>query len=187
MTAEQDWALQMLSTAHGYVGEDRAHNRDQISNFLALFDLPFAEGGTFVPFCAAGASWCAAKALAQIRSLPLDPATAVHTLKGLLPDINATHFKTSPSCGEIVTDAKHRGNWVSHDSVTPSGIKPGWLVLYDFKGDGVPDHIEIVDKAASDALHTVGFNTSNESNANGGAVALRQRPYHNILGYVKLY
>ena len=54
---QSQFAAQLLKTALIYVGIDRQTDPQQISKFLALFNLPFQDDGSFVPFCAAGASW----------------------------------------------------------------------------------------------------------------------------------
>lgn len=186
-TPAQTWALHMLSTAKGYVGEDRAHNKDQISKFLGLFGLNFADvNGTPYPFCAAGVSYCAVKALADVRKVPYTAENSVNVFRTLLDGLQAEHFKPSASCGEIVDDAKKRGNW--YGPTRPAHLlQPGWLVFYDFAKAGYADHVEIIKFAQVSITDNVGFNTTNENNANGGAVALRTRGYGSVFGYVKTY
>jgi hypothetical protein len=76
------------------------------------------------------------------------------------------------------------GNWVEDHQGMRGEVLAGWLVCYDFAGDGHPDHVEI-GLSARDSLSTIGFNTSNVSNRNGGAVAYRTRGYPAVLGYVR--
>jgi hypothetical protein len=66
-------------------------------------------------------------------------------------------------------------------------VKPGYLVLFQFDVDVLPDHIGIVSSIDSDSVKTIEFNTSAENNTNGGAVSRRDRPFKTIDGFVKLY
>jgi peptidoglycan hydrolase-like protein with peptidoglycan-binding domain len=59
----------------------------------------------------------------------------------------------------------------------------GDLVLFDFRRDGVSEHIGIVERVERGTIHTIEGNTSTKNNANGGEVMRRQRIMGNILGF----
>lgn len=72
-------------------------------------------------------------------------------------------------CPDVETYYKNKGRWYT------SG-QPGDLILFDFSGKGVANHIGIVEKVNSDGSYvTIEGNTSNESDDNGGAVKRRTR------------
>jgi hypothetical protein len=183
------FAAKMLAVAQEFVGIDRAQDLPQIGRFLGLFGLDAIDGGQFVPFCAAGVSWSACKAYAELVGAQYTEATAPAVFQHLLPAVHALSFVPSASCGEIWRDAISRGSWVSNAGSDHLDVQAGWLVLYDWPGNGVPDHVEIIINAGDD-LQTVGFNTSGESHGdqvNGGAVALKTRNYDNVLGFVRTW
>ena len=179
----------MLAVAQEFVGIDRAHDLEQIGRFLGLFGLGAVDGGDYVPFCAAGVSWSAAKAYAELIGAQFTAETAPAVFRNLLPAVAALSFLPSASCGVIWHDAIARGSWLSNADSDHTEVQAGWLVLYDWPGHGVPDHVEIVIEAA-DVLSTVGFNTSGEAHGdqvNGGAVAIKQRNYDQVLGFVRTW
>ena len=164
----------------------------QITQFLALFDLPFQYSkNNPVPFCAAGVSFAACRAYCdsepRVKYVPELPVTA---FKGVLTDINHYYFKPSPGVRVIKEDAVKRTTWVDFGKETP---QHGWLIVFSFRKDRTPSHIGLVDNATQDAVQTVEFNTTRPgesgSQSNGGCVALRTRKSANggILGYVKTY
>lgn len=166
-----------VAVALGFVGVSRATNPDQIARMLALFGLPFAEGGVDVPFCAAGACYAFVKAFCFLTGRPTDMAS----MKAAVPAFAETYFVVSPQCSVLVEHARARGQWLDN-AQTPN---PGDLVFFDFTGGGI-DHVEIVREAAAGALKTVGFNTSSKSDPNGGAVAMRVRGMECVAGYLAL-
>lgn len=91
-------------------------------------------------------------------------------------------------CPWIVLDAKAGANGFEKWSSTRGGVGPGWLILYDWDGDGVSDHVGIVRGFTPTTVKTVEGNTSSGnsgSQSNGGMVANRERPLALILGYAK--
>jgi len=62
---------------------------------------------------------------------------------------------------------------------------PGDIVFFSWSGNGVADHVEIVEAASKDGLTTIGFNTGPESytgnQANGDGCYRRHRPYLYVL------
>ena len=186
--SQSQFAAQLLKTALIYVGIDRQTDPQQIGKFLGLFGLPFEEGGVNVPFCAAGVSWCACHAYADLVGQVYTAQTAPLVFHALRPEVDGHYFLTSPSCGEIMRDAQRRESWISNENSDRVDVLPGWLVLYDWDGQGAPDHVEIV-QDAGDVLTTVGFNTAGEINGdqvNGGAVVVKHRTYDYVLGFVRI-
>ena len=83
------------------------------------------------------------------------------------------------NCPEMWNRAKKLGMTAKKGSQ-----KPGDLVLYDFNGNGTPDHIGIVVQVSKGYIRAVEGNTGSGSNTNGGEVQNRKRSGH-ILGYVR--
>ncbi len=182
-------ALATLATAKTYVGVTRANQPEQVAKMLKLFDLPLRyANGEFIPYCASGLSFSACQAYCETDpKQSFDPNQPLDAFRRVLPDINKFYFKPHPACIEMVNDAKTRGKWLPTAGNTP---QPGWLVFYDWKSDGHPNHVGMVDSAEADGLHTVEFNTSiseGGNRSNGGAVALKKRALHFVLGYIKTY
>ncbi|WP_297156761.1 CHAP domain-containing protein [uncultured Ellagibacter sp.] len=70
--------------------------------------------------------------------------------------------------------------------------EPGDLVMFDWQGDGVADHIGIVEENHPDGswMQTIEGNTSpgnGGSQSNGGGVYRRARSYGSIIGVVRPY
>ena len=183
-TAEQ-FALKILEIANQYLGVSRATDLAQVAKFLSIFGLNTRDNGEWVPFCAAGIAYSAAKAYCELAGIAFTPDTSIAVFQKILPVIKARVFLPSASTGAMKANAIGRGNWVSH-TVSPSEIKKGWFVLYNWKGGTAPQHIGIVE-SAGDSLHTTEFNTSTANNSNGGAVSHRERAYACVVGYIKLY
>lgn len=51
--------ISMIATARQFIGCSRNTTPEQISKFLELFNLPLTTDKGYVPFCAAGLSYCA--------------------------------------------------------------------------------------------------------------------------------
>lgn len=74
--------------------------------------------------------------------------------------------------------ARSRGLW-------RTSPKPGYLVLYDWGGDGVSDHIGIVEKVIdSKHIQAVEGNTAVGNDSNGGEVMRRKRETKYVRGYI---
>lgn len=68
-------------------------------------------------------------------------------------------------------------------AIDPHSACPGDIVLFDWGGDGVCDHIGIVEKNCGNYLQTIEGNTStgaNGSQSNGGRVARRTRSFTSV-------
>lgn len=83
------------------------------------------------------------------------------------------------SCPTMWNHAKKLGMTVKKGSQ-----KPGDLVLYDFNGNGTPDHIGIVVQVLKNSIKAVEGNTGIGNDTNGGEVLVRERKTK-ILGYVR--
>ena len=82
-------------------------------------------------------------------------------------------------CPTVETYYKRNKQWYSN------GI-PGDLVLFDFSGKGVAEHIGIVEKVNADGTYTcIEGNTSTTSNDNGGCVMRRIRKKSSIRGFAR--
>lgn len=171
----------MLQIARGYVGEGRLNDRAQVARFLQLFGLPYAQGGAGTPYCASFVSWCAAKALAELKGIEIDEAGAVEELQHVLPLMRQGYFLPSPSVTAIAEDAMKRGTWVAKGS-GEAGPDPGWLICYDF--GGCDRHIGIVGSVEAGMLRTVEGNTC--SGGHAGMVAEKQRTWAPVWGFVRL-
>ena len=80
------------------------------------------------------------------------------------------------SCTTFLRAAKSKGRWVT------SSYLPGDVVIYDFTGDGNPDHCGIVEETAGGGVVAIEGNTSTGNDANGGEVMRRIRSNKSILG-----
>jgi hypothetical protein len=87
------------------------------------------------PYCAMGVSWC----FAQVG---LSHLIAAQTPKGFSYNPAALHWFQMQ--GMVVNKM--------------SG-EPGDLVFFDWNGDGVADHVELLEAASPGGLTTIGFNT----------------------------
>lgn len=89
------------------------------------------------PYCAMGISWC----FAQVG---LSHLIAAQTPKGFSFNPAALHWFQMQ--GLIVNKMQ---------------MQPGDLVMYDWNGDGVADHVEICEAASPGGFTTIAFNTGN--------------------------
>lgn len=74
-----------------------------------------------------------------------------------------------------VSTARARGWLVPYGSA-----RPGDMVTFDWDDDGEDDHIGAVESTDSTGVNTIEFNTSDESNGNGGQVLRRHRPWAHL-------
>jgi hypothetical protein len=144
---------------------------------VARTQLGFIEGpnnenpyGTWygVPnesYCAMGISWC----FAQVNASHL---VAAQTPKGFA------------YCPDGLTWFQKRKRVVDKYSALP-----GDIVFFSWSGNGVADHVEIVEAASRDGITTIGFNTGSESytgnQSNGDGCYRRHRPYLYVLAIVR--
>lgn len=83
------------------------------------------------------------------------------------------------SCTTLMRAAKAAGMWVH------SGYRPGDVVIYDWGGDGVPDHCGIVESVNNAQITAIEGNTAVGNDSNGGEVMRRIRSVKQILGAVR--
>lgn len=181
------FAMELLSTAKEYVGIDRANNIDQVGRFLALFNLGVKDGSKWMPYCAAGLSFAAAKAFCNLSGIKYNADNALRVFRTVLLTIKNRFFLPSPSCYQMRDVAINQGRYLVNNAANRALVKPGYIVLFQFDSDSLPDHVGIVDSVDSDSVKTVEFNTSDADNTNGGAVARRDRPFRVIQGFIKIY
>lgn len=90
-------------------------------------------------------------------------------------------------CPFLLADAKAGRNWVKEVSAT--NVAPGDVVLYDWDGDGVADHVGLFEKW-SDKKKTkftaIEGNTSVGNDSNGGEVMRRDRSKKDVIGFVRV-
>ena len=84
-------------------------------------------------------------------------------------------YKTA-SCSALMRWSVEHGRWVVSD------YKPGDVLLFDFGGDGDPDHVGILDSIEAGKLVSIEGNTSVTSNDNGGCVMERSRRKSTVVG-----
>lgn len=80
-------------------------------------------------------------------------------------------------CPYVERDGRNAGR-----AVAKSSAQPGDVVLFDWGGDGVADHVGIVERNNGSYLTTIEGNTSNGSGSqsNGGVVARRTRSLSSV-------
>ena len=76
-------------------------------------------------------------------------------------------YPLTASCGVFVREHKNTKAYITKD------WQPGDIVFFDFGGDGVIDHVGIVERWDGSELVTIEGNTSAASQDNGGAVMRR--------------
>ena len=89
------------------------------------------------PYCAMGISWC----FAQVG---LSHLIAAQTAKGFSFNPAALHWFQMQ--GLVINKMQ---------------MQPGDLIMYDWSGDGVADHVEICEAASPGGFTTIAFNTGN--------------------------
>jgi hypothetical protein len=182
-------ALHALQIAKGYVGVSRDRDREQVTRFLEVFGLPFADQyGHPLPFCDAGFGYSTLKAYCDMQGVPYTADNAVAVFRSVLPAVQANYLYLSASCEETRQDAIRRGIWLdAGDCDSGIDILPGWAVLYNWQNGEAAHHIGCVAEDEGDLILDTEFNTSSASDGNGGAVATRSRNWNSILGFIKTY
>jgi hypothetical protein len=196
-------AMETLNLSKEYAGMkvSRAEppSPTKVKAFLALYGLPFRYGhGPFVPYCAAGVGFSAARAhrrLAWPKDHPTDPGHAdvedSLALRESLPDVTRDFTYTHPSTIIMMNAAKARKYPNGQSYWVPRGQRPqqGWLVFFNWTHGRNPQHVAIVDSinGAGTRLNTVEFNTSRDNPSNGGKVVAKTRPVGYVVGYIRTY
>ena len=154
----------VLYCARDWIGYSRWTDPEEGTVFGRWFAEKTGEpyfGTSGVPYCAMFASYCLDWAGVPCAGMP------------------------SAYCPDIVNAGREAG-------CTPynEDAEPGDLVLFDWGGDGLADHIGIVEENHPDEgyMTTIEGNTSSGSagsQSNGGVVARRQRGYGSICCVVR--
>jgi hypothetical protein len=178
----------MLTTARTFIGHSRTTTPAQIAEFLQLFYLDLKDKkGVYVPYCAAGISFCALLAFAQAAGKPLPAKQKLTVLRTLAADIDHYYFYPTVSCRDMMNIAEGRRRWISRNAQPRIIPKTGWIVLFDWEKGGNPSHCGIVQNATDSKVFTVEFNTSVTAagnQRNGGVVAAKERQYDYIVGFI---
>ncbi len=176
----------IIATARQFIGVNRKTNPEAVTQFLDLFSLPFRTDTGFVAFCAAGISYCALSTYCEDLRWQVNDTNRLDRYRQLMPDLEFYYFYPTVSCVDMYHIAAGKRRWVDHRTKPKIIPSPGWIVLYDWKGKGVPDHCGLVQQASQKEMLTLEFNTSpgDGSQTNGGAVAERRRSYTQVYGFV---
>lgn len=146
-------ATSVLDIAKGEVGYSRWTDPNPGTKYgrwyASYTGVPY-YGTSGVPWCAMFVSWVFNKAGAKCAGLP------------------------AAYCPYIVRDAK-----AAKKTVTAKNAKAGDVVLFDWEGDGVADHVGIVVSNSGSYLRCIEGNTDN------GVVAYKNRPYSTVCCVVR--
>ena len=186
--SNQEFSMELIKTCSEYVGVTRSNNINQIGRFLRLFGLGTKdERGKWMAFCAAGLSFAAAKTFCDLSGIKYNQDNAISVFRSVLLTIKDRFFRPSARVREIKETAINQKRYLTNSAANRKLVKPGYLILFQFDKDVLPDHIGIVISIDSDSVKTIEFNTSAEDDTNGGAVSRRDRSFKVIDGFVKLY
>ena len=83
------------------------------------------------------------------------------------------------SCTALRDWAKRTGGWVT------GGYRPGDIAIYDWHGDGKPDHCGIIETVGGSSVVAIEGNTAIGNDSNGGEVMRRTRTLSDIMGAVR--
>jgi len=105
-------------------------------------------------------------------------------------NVGAKHFKPGVRwayCPFMVNDA--RAQRYGLNVVPKTKVKAGDIALFDWKGDGVSDHVGIVSKAPNKYgdFQAIEGNTSHGNDSDGGAVMLRDRNVNQVICFVRVW
>ena len=94
----KEFALALLNTSREYLGVSRADNIEQVSRFLKLFNLPTKMQGKWVPYCAAGLSFAAAKTFCDLSGIKYNQNNAISVFRSVLLKIKDRFFRPTARC-----------------------------------------------------------------------------------------
>lgn len=150
-------AKSVLSTARGELGYSRWDDPEAGTKYGRWYEAQIDRtsgnydfGASGVPYCAMFVSWVFAKAGASCVGIP------------------------GAYCPSVLSVGKSKGKTVS-----ASDAKPGDVVLFDWEGDGISDHVGIVEINGGSYLQCI------EGNTNNGCVARRTRAYSTVIGVIR--
>lgn len=153
----------MLAEARKWIGYSRWTDPEQgtvFGRFYAQLVGSSYYGTNGVPYCAMFVSYVFNKAGATCAGLP------------------------EAYCPYILNEAKAAGKVLSDKKKA----QPGDVVLFDWGGDGVCDHVGIVEKNFGSYIQTIEGNTSSGSSgsqSNGGGVYRRTRAWSSVRAVVR--
>lgn len=156
-------AMDVLSKARGEIGYSRWTDPQQgtkYGRYYAKLTGSSYYGQNGVPYCAMFVSWVFAQVGATCPGLP------------------------EAYCPYILSKARNAGAVLS----SKQSAKPGDVILFDWGGDGVCDHVGIVEKNFGSYVQTIEGNTSSGtsgSQSNGGVVARRTRSWGTVKAVVR--
>lgn len=155
-------ANDVLKIARGEVGYSRWTDPQQGTKYGRWYaqDHGSYYGTNGVPYCAMFVSWVFAQAGASCAGLP------------------------EAYCPYILNKAKSAGKVLSNKQ----SAQPGDVILFDWGGDGVCDHVGIVEKNFGSYVQTIEGNTSSGSSgsqSNGGGVYRRTRAWSTVKAVVR--
>lgn len=149
----------VLNIARGEIGYSRYNDPEKGSKYGRWYAKMTGEsyfGENGVPYCAMFVSWVFAGAGQAAPGLP------------------------GSYCPYIVNAGKKAGA-----TVPVRNARAGDIVLFDWGGDGVSDHVGIVENNNGNYLTCIEGNTSAASNSNGGTVARRTRAYSTVISIIR--
>ena len=149
-------ASSVLSVARGEIGYSRWTDPEAGTKYGRWYAEKTGEpyyGESGVPYCAMFVSWVFDRAGATCPGLP------------------------GAYCPYVERDVRNAGR-----AVDKRAAQPGDVVLFDWGGDGVADHVGIVEANNGSYLTTIEGNTSSGggSQSNGGVVARRTRAFSSV-------
>lgn len=150
---------QVLDIARGEIGYNRWADPKEGSKYGRWFAQLSGDsyyGTSGVPYCAMYVSWVFAQAGQSAPGLP------------------------GAYCPWIVDAGRNAGATVS-----TRNAQAGDIVLFDWGGDGVSDHVGIVEANNGSYLTTIEGNTSSGNDSNGGKVQRRTRAYSTIVCIIR--
>ena len=155
-------AQEILKVAAGEIGYSRWSDPQQGTKYGRWYAKKTGSsyfGTNGVPFCAMGVSWVFAQCGQSLPGLP------------------------TASCPTL-----YQANKKSGLAVNKYNAKPGDVILFDWDGNGNPDHVGLVELNKGSYVQTIEFNTSSGSSgsqSNGGGVYRRTRNFGNVLMVIR--
>lgn len=150
-------AASVLAIARGELGYSRWNDPQTGTKYGRWYESEIDRtsgnydfGANGVPYCAMFASWVFNQAGASCVGLP------------------------GAYCPTIVQIGRSRGK-----AVAVRNAQPGDVVLFDWEGDGVSDHVGIVESNTGSYLQCI------EGNTNNGVVARRTRAYSSVVCVIR--
>lgn len=156
--ADKDFRKVALEVAIGEIG---TKENPPNSNRVLYSDWYGLVG----PWCAMFVTWCYTKA----GNKHFDPKKARWAY-----------------CPFMVADARNNRNGLK--MVSAAEVKPGDIVLFDWQGDGVSDHVGLFEgwKKKGSTFTAIEGNTSLSDNSNGGQVMRRDRKIKEVICFARV-